>query len=104
MITKSIVKDYVSRRCPYLAKAALDDNSLLKLIESYLEFGSKEDIRDAVEDGGDDDNDAPADKTFDILEIMDEYPYLRKDIEKLIIKHQQENPLYDLIKKYEDRE
>lgn len=102
MITKSIVKDYVSRRCPYLAKAALDDNSLLKLIESYLEFGSKEDIRDAVEDGGDDDNDAPADKTFDILEIMDEYPYLRKDIEKLIIKHQQENPLYDLIKKYED--
>ena len=103
MITKSIIKDFVARRCPYLAKASLDDNTLLKLIESYLEFGSKEDLEEAIVDDGGDDSDNPnEDKTFDIIEIMKDYPYLREDIEKLIVKHQQENPLYDLIKKYED--
>ena len=103
MITKSIIKDYVARRCPYLAKASIDDNTLLRLIESYLEFGSKEDIEEAVNDGEGDEGDNPnEDKTFDIIEIMKDYPYLREDIQKLIIKHQQENPLYGLLKKYED--
>lgn len=103
MITKSIIKDYVHRRCPYLAKASLDDNSLLRLIESYLEFGSKEDLEEAIQESEMDDSDDPsADKTFDIIEIMRDYPYLRGDIDKLIIKHQQENPLYGLLKKYED--
>lgn len=101
MITKSIIKDYVHRKCPYLAKAALDDNSLLKLIESYLEFGTSEDIEETLMED-DRSESEPSDKTFDILEIMKDYPYLRKDIENLIVKHQQENPLYDLIKKYED--
>ena len=104
MITKSIVKDYVHRKCPYLAKAALDDNSLLKLIESYLEFGSKEDIEETIleSDDGDDNENPNEDQTLDIVEIMRDYPYLRGDIEKLIIKHAQENPLYGLLKKYED--
>ncbi|MCQ2801445.1 MAG: DUF2779 domain-containing protein [Bacilli bacterium] len=103
MITKSIIKDYVARRCPYLAKASLDDNTLLRLIESYLEFGSKEDLEEAMGDDATDDGDDPnLEKTFDIIEIMKDYPYLREDIEKLIIKHQQENPLYGLLKKYED--
>ncbi len=103
MITKSIIKDYVARKCPYLAKASIDDNTLLRLIESYLEFGSKEDIEEAIVDDAFDDNDDPSvDKTFDIIEIMKDYLYLKEDIEKLIIKHQQENPLYGLLKKYED--
>lgn len=104
MITKSIIKDYAHRRCPYLTKASLDDNSLLKLIENFLEFGTKEDLEEAIEDSdGRDDNDNPnEDKTLDIVEIMRDYPYLRGDIEKLIVKHAQENPLYGLLKKYED--
>ena len=104
MITKSIIKDYVHRRCPYLAKAALDDNSLLKLVESYLEFGQPEDIEEAALDSdlGEESDDPNVDQTFDILEIMRDYPHLRKDIQLLIDKHQQENPLYNLIKKYED--
>lgn len=104
MITKSIVKDYIHRKCPYLAKAALDDNTLLRLIENYLEFGSKADLEDAISDtdGGDDTENPSEDNTFDILEIMQEYPHLRQEIEKLIIAHAQENPLYGLLKKYED--
>ncbi len=103
MITKSIIKDFVHRRCPYLAKASLDDNSLLKLIESYLEFGTKEDIEEAILMGEQDEQDDPnSDNTFDILEIMKDYPYLRGDIEKLIDKHAKENPVYDLQKKYDD--
>ncbi|MCQ2750031.1 MAG: DUF2779 domain-containing protein, partial [Clostridia bacterium] len=102
MITKSIIKDFVHRKCPYLAKASLDDNTLLKLIESYLEFGTKEDFEDMLDDGQDAEDNPSEDKTFDILEIMQDYPHLRGDIEKLIIKHAQENPLYGLLKKYED--
>lgn len=103
MITKAIIKDFVHRKCPFLAKAALDDNTLLKLIESYLEFGTKEDIEEALAESDGDDTENPSeDKTFDIVEIMRDYPYLRGDIEKLIVKHQQENPLYGLLKKYED--
>ena len=104
MITKAIIKDFIHRKCPFLAKAALDDASLLKLIESYLEFGTKEDLEDAIEgaDGSEDNENPSEDKTFDIVEIMRDYPYLKADIEKLIVKHQQENPLYGLLKKYED--
>ena len=105
MITKSIIKDFVHRRCPYLAKAALDDNSLLKLIETFLtDVGSKQDLEGAIveEEAGDDGENPNEDKTLDIIEIMRDYPYLKQDIEKLIVKHQQENPLYGLLKKYED--
>lgn len=104
MITKAIIKDFIHRRCPYLAKAALDDTTLLKLIEDYLSFGTKEDLEETTFENSDNDqNENPnEDKTFDILEIMQEYPHLRDDIEKLIVKHQQENPLYGLLKKYED--
>ena len=68
MITKSIIKDYVARRCPYLAKASIDDNTLLRLIESYLEFGSKEDLEDAMGDDVDDNDDPNIEKTFDIVQ------------------------------------
>lgn len=103
MITKSIIKDYVARKCPYLAKASLDDASLLKLIEEYLSFDTKEALEEALEmEDSHEEDEGDKEQTFDILEIMNEYPHLRKDIEQLIVKHQKENPLYALLKKYED--
>ena len=73
MITKSIIKDFVHRKCPYLAKASLDDNTLLKLIESYLEFGTKDDFEDMLDDGQDAEDNPSEDKTFDILEKIDNW-------------------------------
>lgn len=43
MITKAIIKDYVLRKCPFLAKAEMDDKTYLKIIEDYIE-STKESI------------------------------------------------------------
>lgn len=121
MITKSVIKDYVHRRCPYMARAALDDKNLLKLIEDYLEIeadGVKKikdqtvnlNVEDLYEDpfeeeGGESDGDNPnEDKTLDVIEIMKDYPHLRKEIEELLLKYKKVNPLYDLFEQYEDNQ
>ena len=121
MITKSVIKDYVHRRCPYLAKAALEDKTLLKLIEDYLEIEAdgvnkiKDQtvnlhVEDLYEDPFEEENepeqadDPNEDETLDILEIMKDYPHLRKEIDELLLKYKKINPLYDLFEKYDDNQ
>lgn len=121
MITKSVIKDYVHRRCPYFAKAALEDKTLLKLIEDYLEIeadGVKKikertvdlNVEDLYEDPLEDEEkeetgDNPEeDKTLDIIEIMKDYPHLQKEINELLLKYKKINPLYDLFEEYSDNQ
>lgn len=104
MITKSIVKDYASRKCAYLAKAELDDNSLLKLIENYLSIGKVEDLETP---SGDFEADGLAEnpdeeKTFDVIELMKDNPNLRKQIQELVDENERKNPLFKLLQKYDD--
>ena len=120
MITKAVIKDYIHRRCPYMAKAALDDKNLLKLIEDYLEIeanGFKKlreetvDLKvddlyeDPFDEGEPEQDDNPnEDQTLDVIEIMKDYPHLRKEIEELLDKYKKINPLYDLFEQYDDNQ
>lgn len=121
MITKSVIKDYVHRRCPYIARASLDDKNLLKLVEDYLEIeadGVKRikdktvdlNVEDLYEDPFEEENesenidDPNEDKTLNVIEIMKDYPHLRKEIEELLLKYKKINPLYDLFEKYDDNQ
>ena len=121
MITKSVIKDYVHRHCPYIARAALDDKNLLKLIEDYLEIeadGFKKlkdktvnlNVDDLYEDPFEESeepsqaDDPNEDKTLDVIEIMKDYPHLRKEIEELLLKYKKINPLYDLFDEYNDNQ
>ena len=84
MITKVIVKDYVAKKCSYLAALELNDNSLVELLKKYF-AGHKPN----QEDDDNDENveaDGPNDD-FDFNETLKEYSHLKEQIlseEKLV--------------------
>ena len=41
MITKTVIKDFVSKRCPYLVSMELEDKSLVQLLEKSVEIREK---------------------------------------------------------------
>ena len=98
MITKTVIKDYVNKRCPYLVSLELEDKSLIALLKKSIENQNK--YRELAEEN---DEDSDADDVFDLYETLKDYPYLRKEIEefeKTIYK----NPAEVLIEKYNDNQ
>ena len=41
MITKTVIKDYVAKRCPYLVSLELEDKSLVALLKRSIENQTK---------------------------------------------------------------
>ena len=98
MITKTVIKDYVNKRCPYLVSLELEDKSLIALLKRSLDNQAK--YRELAEE---DDEDSDKDDVFDLYETLKDYPYLKKEIEeyeKTIYK----NPAEILIDKYNDNQ
>ena len=98
MITKTIIKDYVNKRCPYLVSLELEDKSLIALLKKSIDNQAK--YRELAEE---DDEDSDKDDVFDLYETLKDYPYLKKEIEeyeKTIYK----NPAEVLIEKYNDNQ
>ena len=98
MITKIIVKDYVFKKCPYLASLELEDKTMVELLKNSLNAQRR--YVELVENEEDDDSKGPKDE-FDLNEALREYPHLRKQVfaeEELIEK----NDVEKLIEQYND--
>ena len=65
MITKTVIKDYVNKRCPYLVSLELEDKSLVALLKKSIENQSK--YRELAEEENEvSDND----DSFDLYETL----------------------------------
>lgn len=98
MITKTVIKDYVNKRCPYLVSLELEDKSLVALLKKSI--ANKEKYRELAEE---ENEESDNDDVFDLYETLKDYPYLKKEIEefeKTITK----NPAEILIDKYNDNQ
>ena len=98
MITKTVIKDFVSKKCPYLVKMELEDKTLVQLLQNsidsrkkYLELAEEE----KEVSGGDDD------EGFNLPEILRDYPHLTKIIKKYE-RNLPKNAVEQLIEKYND--
>ena len=74
MITKTVIKDYVAKRCPYLASLELEDKSLVQLLEKSIDNLEKykELISDQLENGEE------GEELINLVEIFKDYPHLKK--------------------------
>lgn len=101
MITKTVVKDYVAKRCKYLTKSELEDKSLIELIKNSL--ASIKDFNDVLamdaEEG--EEESEPADTVLDLTQVSKDYPHLRKDIKKYL-EAVPRNNVEKLVEKYND--
>ena len=98
MITKTVIKDYVAKRCPYLVSLELEDKSLVALLKKSI--ANKEKYRELAEEENDDSDN---DDVFDLYETLKDYPYLKKEIEEFE-KTINKNPAELLIDKYNDNQ
>lgn len=102
MITKTVIKDYVSKKCPYLTSMEIEDKSLIELLKKYADLKDKykELVNDEKEDSGDNSTE-DEDTCFDINEMMREYPHLHDELKK--IKYSiKKNAVEELVEKYVD--
>ena len=102
MITKTVIKDYVAKRCPYLVSLELEDKTLIALLKQSIENQKKyRELAEQESDGNDFDSDS--DDGFDLYETLRDYPYLRKEI-KEFAEAIDRNPAEELIEKYNDNQ
>ena len=99
MITKTVIKDYVAKRCPYLVSLELEDKSLIALLKKSID--NQEKYRELAEEESD--NDTDGDDTFDLYETLKDYPYFKKEIEEYE-KTINRNPAERLIEQYNDNQ
>lgn len=97
MITKTVIKDYFSKRCPYLASLELQDKSLVQILKQSIDNLEKyeELVQDAVEDGKE------KDEFINYAEIFREYPEIRKEVIDYA-NTKPKNKAEQLIEKYND--
>ena len=100
MITKTVIKDYVSKKCPYLVKMELEDKTLVQLLENSIESRKKylelvEEDKEVNNESGEDD------EGFNLPEILRDYPHLKKIINKYE-KNLPKNAVEELIEQYND--
>lgn len=100
MITKTIVKDYAIKKCPFLAKQELDDNTLINLIKQAL--SKNVDVLDVLEEEGGPIDDA-SDSIFDVIELLGDRPEIKAIIDTYL-KMQPKNPVEELIGEYVDNQ
>ena len=98
MITKTVIKDYVNKRCPYLASLELEDKTLVALLKKSILNQAK--YRELAEEEGEE---SESDDVFDLYETLKDYPHLRKEIEEFE-KTIKKNPAEILIEKYNDNQ
>lgn len=98
MITKTVIKDYVNKRCPYLVSLELEDKSLVALLKKSIENQNK--YRELAEE---ENEESESDDVFDLYETLKDYPYLRREIEEFE-KTINKNPAEILIEKYNDNQ
>ena len=97
MITKTVIKDYVAKRCPYLASLELKDKSLVQLLEQSIDNQEKykELLLEASENGEE------AEEFLNLNEVFKDYPHLRKEIVEYA-NTKPKNKAEQLIEKYND--
>ena len=98
MITKTVIKDYVAKKCPYLVSLELEDKTLIALLKKSI--ANQEKYRELAEEESDDDD---GDDVFDLYETLKDYPYFKKEIEEYE-KTINRNPAEQLIEKYNDNQ
>ena len=100
MITKTVIKDFVEKRCPYLVSLELEDKTLISLFKQYVDL--KEKYRELLsieqEESGD-----TSDNGFDLYEALRDYPHLRKQINKYRLSSKK-NAVEELVEKYVDNQ
>ena len=101
MITKTIIKDFVLKKCPYLASMELNDNTLIDLLKKAIDNKTiyKELLLEDKEfSKNSDENDG-----FNLNEVLKDYPHLKskiKEYENQTVK----NEVEELIEKYSDNQ
>ena len=97
MITKTVIKDYVAKRCPYLASLELEDKSLVQLLEKSIDNQEKyqELLLEASENGED------AEGLIKLVEVFKDYPHLKKKL-SVYANTKPKNKAEQLIEKYND--
>ena len=98
MITKIVIKDYVAKRCPYLAFLELEDKSLVQLLEESIENQDK--YKELIAEQQENEDSDP-DEVFNLIEVFKDYPHL-KEVLKKFAKYQKKNKAEQLIEKYND--
>ena len=97
MITKTVIKDYVAKRCPYLASLELEDKTLVQLLEQSIDNQEKyqELLLEASENGEE------AEALINLVEVFKDYPYLKKKL-SVYANTKPKNKAEQLIEKYND--
>ena len=97
MITKTVIKDFVAKRCPYLAYLELQDKSLVQLLEQSIDNQEKykELILEASENGEE------SEELINLADVFKDYPHLRKEIVEYA-NNKPKNKAEQLIEKYND--
>ena len=97
MITKTIIKDYVLRKCQYLTSLELDDKNFINLLkESITALEKYRELLELESEGFDEDQD-----TFDLKEILKDYPEFKKEIREFEATIEK-NIVEELIDEYSD--
>ena len=97
MITKTVIKDYVAKRCPYLASLELEDKTLVQLLEKSIDNQEKykELLLEASENGEE------AEELINLVEVFKDYPHLKKKLNSYA-NTKPKNKAEQLIEKYND--
>lgn len=101
MITKTIIKDHVLKKCPYLTSLELDDKKFISLLKSSL--AAKQKYQELLELESDGFLDDESSNVIDIREILKDHPEFKKEIyefENIIDK----NPIEKLIDEFSDNQ
>lgn len=97
MITKTVIKDYVAKRCPYLASLELEDKTLVQLLEDSIDNQDKykELLLEASENGEE------SESLINLVEVFKDYPHLKKELSEYA-HNKKRNKAEELIEKYND--
>ena len=99
MITKTVIKDYVAKKCPYLAALELEDRKLIDLLKRSVDLQKQ--YKELISDAKEENDDFDQDDVFNLTEILKDYPHLKDEIIKYS-KKVELNPAERLIEKYND--
>ena len=102
MITKLVVKDYVTKECDYLTKCELEDKTLVELLKNVASTAG-DTLAFLTDDDESGDEDGDKDNVFNIIDIMKEHPVLKPTLE-IILGQQRRNPVEKLVDKYKDEQ
>lgn len=102
IITKSVVKDYVSKKCPHLAVQELNERLLVELLKKSINAKDyyEELVREEIEENP---KETDLDDFFNIDEILKDYPHIRDEVKKYE-RNRPKNAAEQLIDDYNDNE